>query len=778
VARHACFEHVLALGLVSQGAETDPRWNPGTNDSRRDDVDVNGVQSRRSQTCDASFTKLVRVTLHLRAAIGKARCDAREVWEGDLEVRRPQSLLLLQQACVGATEVMQHGSAGDESLYWLVKNATRVVKDAATLLIDSGNAFVALPSLVFSIRALESHALLATPAHLEWRLGLVKMTIACFDDVSPLTAVGEKSYAAGTTFLQKAKQSIEDLKQLEAMDATPMEPTRKRLYANADRLVMVMEASRGDAEKVTAFAEFLNAEVENETVCSYKPGDTNEHQMRSRQLVELLELTSGAYGPATSAVQTAASAWIAKRCDAAFVWYRHAEKVEAYEASKQTSADENTRDEEEDRTEEPEEGDAEGTSAFNSEASSEPPPKLSEAETAAYALTVFEFGDVSTHSALLRFSNAFAESHAFEALVMFGNYLLKEGQVKEGSEAGSKTSMETGLSAEKALRNSRLKQTVELLVALRLAEGRTLVGGDCEDGEKKKGEDEEENGETAEDSKKRTESTPQDHVQRLASAIKGVSPDSAKTSHCAESLLKGGLLLVDFCETKFEENAAGKAQTAYGFDVDEADTQIVTDALESASHAFESLDLRDHTLRASVLLKLSALYEKRGDGVSLRRADECATLASFVLNRARDDFVTEYCVGDPHEATKFLSAEAIWGDDTADKGSGFLKAFTPSTMSETQKRTACLAADAFSLSVKLQLVSSLEKRGVHVGGKKMELLPPDLLDELRTAAGDNHWEQAVVAMEAAACVGRERYVLRVSQIPPPCFADCPPVITV
>ena len=728
VARTACFKSVLAIGLVGENADIDPRWDG-----------LSGDETEYS-TKEEKLTKLDRETLHSRALVGKARCLVLEVSARDPFIRNPSSRDVLYTASQLAMSVMEIalGTDADESLYWLCKNATRVIRDASVLLIDSGNVELILPSIIFSVRALESHPLLATPRHLGWRLDLVAMCVACFDDVSP-DVDGKKSLAAGTAFLEKAKLAVEDLKSLEAMDASPMDDETKNMYATADQKIKAMYASR-DAEHVLAFAELLEA---SETDVDF----TNAQTQNSTLVLELLEMTHSD-SPALPAIQETASTWITKRTDAAFVWYRHAEKVAAYEQEKETFREQGGEPEERDAGEKdtPEEGNDEGNDGESSSSpvdAPEPPLDLTPNEQYAYELTVFEFREVSTLTRFLKFSGAFESGDAFGALVRYANLRLKK--------SGPKPSIEHSASAEDALAFSQLTQTVELLVALRLAEGGTVAGGE-NDGEESKCE-----GDGEEETAKERNSD--GHTTRLASAIAACSPELCHSSTFSEHVTRGGLLLWRFACTKFEKfNAKGTA--TWLSIVNDEDEQLVITALDSASHAFESLDLNDHTLRIVILLKLCSLYEKQGDRASLKRANELAEVACSISNKARDTFVAN-AVGSKDEAEKCITGEAVWGED-AEKTDGcdreishsFLFSFTPTRQSESSKRTACLAADALSLSVKLKLKLSLEKAG-YDELKIPELLPAEVLDELNDDAHDNSWERAIIAMESSVFIGRK-----------------------
>ena len=263
LAQTSCFAHVLALGLVRAGAETDPRWHPNEAD------DAKG---------EKPFGRLDRVALHVRAVLGNARCDVTRVRHDDAGVRLTSSRNALRAAANDARDAAALAMETHESLYWLVRNATGVVRDAGVAATGAGYGADVVHALVFAVRALESHALLATPRHLSWRLSLVAAAVACLDDCAAADASGGPTVgdaaetgdsettsekvssdanvrAAGDAFLRSAKDAISDLKSLEAMDATPMDDARRRAYEEADARLAAMEAARDPAAE--AFAEAL-----------------------------------------------------------------------------------------------------------------------------------------------------------------------------------------------------------------------------------------------------------------------------------------------------------------------------------------------------------------------------------------------------------------------------------------------------------------------------------------------------------------------------------------
>ena len=75
----------------------------------------------------------------------------------------------------------------------LVEAYTRVY--AAVLNPSAGYGADVIHALVFAVRALESHALLATPRHLGWRLSLVAATVACLDDCAAAARAARNSEA-------------------------------------------------------------------------------------------------------------------------------------------------------------------------------------------------------------------------------------------------------------------------------------------------------------------------------------------------------------------------------------------------------------------------------------------------------------------------------------------------------------------------------------------------------------------------------------------------------
>ena len=325
LAQTSCFAQVLALGLVRAGAETDPRWHPSEADAK-----------------GSPFTRLDRVALHVRAVLGNARCDVTRVRERDAGVRLTSTRNALRAAANDARDAVALAMETHESLYWLVRNATGVVRDASALSTGAGYGADVIHALVFAVRALESHALLATPRHLAWRLSLVAATVACFDDCAAAAASpGEPasepaddeisnadSRAAGDAFLRSAKASIEDLKSLEAMDTAPMDDARRRAYADADARLAAMEAAR-DPAAAAAFAEALSAE---------DPEDSDDSGTSSSSSRWLLEALASASGAALETLAGAVKDWVATRTDAAFAFHRHARAVAARAAEARRGA--------------------------------------------------------------------------------------------------------------------------------------------------------------------------------------------------------------------------------------------------------------------------------------------------------------------------------------------------------------------------------------------------------------------------------------------------------
>jgi hypothetical protein len=486
LAQTSCFAQVLALGLVRAGAETDPRWHPSEADAK-----------------GSPFTKLDRVALHVRAVLGNARCELTRVRERDAGVKLTSTRNALRAAANDARDAVKLAMETHESLYWLVRNATGVVRDASALSTAAGYGADVIHALVFATRALESHALLATPRHLAFRLSLVAATVKCFDDCAaaaasgsgePADETGETSEtsnsilgrAAGDAFLQSAKASIEDLKTLEAMDATPMDDERRRFYADADARLAAMEAAR-DPAAAAAFAEALSAEESvpddsgtRDASSLSSPSHISSSSSKSRWLLEALASASGA------ALETLAGAvkdWVATRTDAAFAVHRHARAVAAFEAeaeARRAEAEEAEGDGARDDTEttelataeEPSTEEPSPTSGDAEDAAPLPAP-LPPAVVAAHARALRDL-PVATHARLLRQTRSFADGAAFGALVRYANLRLDAWNEDGGS------TVETAASAEDAAAATTLRSVVDLLVAAHVAEGKAVEGGERE----------------------------------------------------------------------------------------------------------------------------------------------------------------------------------------------------------------------------------------------------------------------------------------------------------
>ena len=200
-----------------------------------------------------------------------------------------------------------------------------------------------------SPRALESHALLATPRHLSWRLSLVAAAVACLDDCA--AADGERRAhrrrrggdrrsrdhfregivdanvrAAGDAFLRSAKDAISDLKSLEAMDATPMDDARRRAYEEADARLAAMEAARPRRRR--SFAE---------TLLSADPETDDREDPPARKQICFRAGFRARRSPPPQARRSRRSPrppkrGVARRTDAAFAFHAHARPAATHEA--------------------------------------------------------------------------------------------------------------------------------------------------------------------------------------------------------------------------------------------------------------------------------------------------------------------------------------------------------------------------------------------------------------------------------------------------------------
>ena len=501
LAQTSCFAHVLALGLVRAGAETDPRWHPNEAD------DAKG---------EKPFGRLDRVALHVRAVLGNARCDVTRVRHDDAGVRLTSSRNALRAAANDARDAAALAMETHESLYWLVRNATGVVRDAGVAATGAGYGADVVHALVFAVRALESHALLATPRHLSWRLSLVAAAVACLDDCAAADASGGPAVgdaaetgdsettsekvssdanvrAAGDAFLRSAKDAISDLKSLEAMDATPMDDARRRAYEEADARLAAMEAAR-DPAAAEAFAEaLLSSDPETDDREDSTGSETDLFPSRF-----LLEALSSASGAAFATLAEATKDWVARRTDAAFAFHAHARAVATHAA--RTAEAEARVAQETQETQEAQEGEATPPEEHNrvrveteTDPASEdpsvdavdatggspekalaPPEPLPPGAAAAHARTVREL-PVSTHVRLLTRTRSFADGAAFGALVRYANL---RAETASGPVTSGPVTVETAASAEDAAAAATLRRVVDLLVAAHCAEGKAVEGGE------------------------------------------------------------------------------------------------------------------------------------------------------------------------------------------------------------------------------------------------------------------------------------------------------------
>ena len=790
LAQTSCFAHVLALGLVRAGAETDPRWHPNEAD------DAKG---------EKPFGRLDRVALHVRAVLGNARCDVTRVRHDDAGVRLTSSRNALRAAANDARDAAALAMETHESLYWLVRNATGVVRDAGVAATGAGYGADVVHALVFAVRALESHALLATPRHLSWRLSLVAAAVACLDDCAAADASGGPTVgdaaetgdsettsekvssdanvrAAGDAFLRSAKDAISDLKSLEAMDATPMDDARRRAYEEADARLAAMEAAR-DPAAAEAFAEtLLSADPETDDREDSTGSETDLFPSRF-----LLEALSSASGAAFATLAEATKAWVARRTDAAFAFHAHARAVATHEArtaeaearvaqetqeTQETREGEATPPEEHDRVRvetEPDPSASEDPSVDAADANGgspekplAPPEALPPGAAAAHARTVREL-PVSTHVRLLTRTRSFADGAAFGALVRYANL---RAETASGPVTSGPVTVETAASAEDAAAAATLRRVVDLLVAAHCAEGKAVEGG-----ERLEALVEEPSGNRADANVSGEETRDVPAIARVCAALEAADADVA--SLCAEATLAAGAFAWRFAREKLEAfQLAYHASSddhpdvdlgAYRPVIDPEDEPDVVAATRAA--AAPLADARDGATRAVVYLRLADLLERRGGVDNLRDALECASAAVTALDAARDDGAANAMAedvsgalaarGNLSEAVFFSEGTAVPSEagltksanvsDAKDPGTF---AFVPADVPESAKRLACLHADAVAKTAHLRCKARLAAMGV-AADRGVRALPAELREELNAVAADNKWEAAAARTESA-----------------------------
>jgi hypothetical protein len=651
--------------------------------------------------------------------------------------------------------------------------------------------------------------------------------VKCFDDCAaaaasgsgePADETGETSEtsnsilgrAAGDAFLQSAKASIEDLKTLEAMDATPMDDERRRFYADADARLAAMEAAR-DPAAAAAFAEALSAEESvpddsgtRDASSLSSPSHISSSSSKSRWLLEALASASGA------ALETLAGAvkdWVATRTDAAFAVHRHARAVAAFEAeaeARRAEAEEAEGDGARDDTEttelataeEPSSEEPSPTSGDAEDAAPLPAP-LPPAVVAAHARALRDL-PVATHARLLRQTRSFADGAAFGALVRYANLRLDAWNEDGGS------TVETAASARTRRRRRRCEASWTCSSPRTSPRARRSRGASGR-GSRTRGEsktqtatqtadaDEAEDGD--EDKPERPNAPVESAIARVCSALESADADVA-AGLCADATRECGFFARRFALEKLEafsnvsslhaKNVIGETKrervTRYRPIVDPEDEPVTVSALRAACRAFELVDVADGALRACVLLRLADLLERRGGDENLRDALSAAESAVAALDTERDASVSN-AVAEWIDAkeTLFASgkgkvahgnlAEAVWdfreatgttktnpselteGAFVRASSDDLAFAFTPAAVSETAKRTACLHADAVTKAAHLRCVARLNAMGVDAT-RGIQTLPAELREETSASARDNKWEAAAAKTESALFLSR------------------------
>ena len=486
LAQTSCFAHVLALGLVRAGAETDPRWHPNEAD------DAKG---------EKPFGRLDRVALHVRAVLGNARCDVTRVRHDDAGVRLTSSRIALRAAANDARDAAALAMETSRCTGCPERHRRRPRRRSRG---DEAATAPTSCTRCLAVRALESHALLATPRH---RAG-ARRRRGRGGVPRRLRGGGRERRAhrrrrgGDRRFRDHFREGTSDANVCAAGDVFAIgqgchfdlkSPRRTRRpwttrggarTRRGGRAPAAMEAARDPAAE--AFAE---------TLLSADPDDDRkDHRLGNICFEPVSPRGSPASGAAFATLAEATKAWVARRTDAAFAFHAHARAVATHEArtaeaearvaqetqeTQETREGEATPPEEHDRVRvetEPDPSASEDPSVDAADANGgspekplAPPEALPPGAAAAHARTVREL-PVSTHVRLLTRTRS-ADGAAFGALVRPRTRAeTASGPVTSGPVTATAASAEDAAAAATG-------RVVDPLVAAHCAEGKAVEGG-------------------------------------------------------------------------------------------------------------------------------------------------------------------------------------------------------------------------------------------------------------------------------------------------------------
>ena len=764
LALRKCFSPVAHAGLLVQG---DERWEKAAADK------VQGP-----------CLEVDRTRMHVQALFGVARCDIALLLQLDPTVCQRQTLADLLDALERLREATQIALQRDESLYWLVLNGTIHIHQASVPIAAAGHAARVVEFLVFATLCTEAHVLLATPQHLGWRVSIVEETCRCYDDCGLMDASAD--------FISRAFEQIEDLKRLEALDPLPQNPEVAAMYGEAERRLRVLAATR-DEDAATVLSRF-----DDEGHFASAPGD------RARFLLEMLrdpKRRDVKHSPPEGRAEVAMAKvkeWATPLCEAMRTFYQHAAATRAASTAAKACAesimnvdrdDTYRRNSKEDDglpfsrrisrkgdadtaafdgsigeqaeyfsgSAEIPEGEAVPAIVTNAEVEGSDdiesiptdlailPPDLDAQMIAAYAAAVAELPLV-LHAGLLKRAFGYEAWDTFSLLQ--GVALLRIADIEATSEPISDDAIE-------------LMTASSVLGALNDVEGR--------------GESSTSTGETAEGKAMHTAATAEtDPRVSLGEVLSALQSGSERT--CADLMTDAALFLLNVSNALSTDT-----------DVDARNEVLIVAALQGSHMAFERVDFHDGELRATVALRLCSLLEHRGE---VQRAAAVAADAKLAIERARTGAMRA-SRGFLDEPTRHITAESVWAPASSGDGGGAASSaifsHTPSSMSESERRLACVHVDVLSAYYRaafavgrVELRERSERRVARVemvtrkrddetiifgvksawdhkrearwmtSAETVPHYPAETEERLMSAAADNPWERAALFTEMAA----------------------------
>ncbi len=151
LAKDACYAHVRSLALHEQSE----------------------VQRMDSQQ---------RLSYHFQACMGIEVCEGALIAQADPQMKHPSSLAEAV-ACLHRLQAVTAAVLPMEGLYWLTLNGTVHMYNQAKRLLSAGFVQQALPFVVFSTRAMETHVIFSTARYLPWRTQLYTTLCNAYVDI-------------------------------------------------------------------------------------------------------------------------------------------------------------------------------------------------------------------------------------------------------------------------------------------------------------------------------------------------------------------------------------------------------------------------------------------------------------------------------------------------------------------------------------------------------------------------------------------------------------------